>query len=72
MAIRLEKSGELMMIYGTNDEPQNQNDWDTRRRKLGVFLVVVAAVAVLVFVAPHVPGHEVISNVFKSVVAAIW
>ena len=72
MAIRLEKSGELMLIYGTDDEPNDQNEWSNRRRKLSAFVVVVAALTAMVFFAPHVPGYEIISNAFKSVVAAIW
>lgn len=72
MAIRLEKSGELMLIYGTNDEPNDQMEWDTRRRKLGVFMVAVAVGTAAVLVAPYMPGYEIISNAFKSVVAAIW
>jgi len=72
MAIRLEKSGELMMIYGTKDEPEDQKDWNTRRRKLGVLAVAVAAVAAVVFVGPHLPGYAMASHAFKSAVEAIW
>lgn len=72
MAIRLEKSGELMMIYGTQDEPEDQRDWNTRRRKLGVLVVAVAVVAAVMVVGPHVPGYEMASHAFKAVVAAIW
>lgn len=72
MAIRMEKSGELMMIYGTKDEPDDQQEWNTRRRKLGVLLTAVAAVVVAVYIGPHVPGHEIVSNALKSVVTAIW
>lgn len=72
MAIRLQKSGGLMMIYGTRDEPDDQEEWNTRRRKLGVLVVSLAVVAAVLFIGPHMPGHEMLSNAFKSIVAAIW
>lgn len=72
MAIRLEKSGELMMIRGIQDELDDQNEWKTRRRKLAAFLLAVAVVTATVYLGPHVPGHEVVSNAFKAVLTAIW
>ncbi|MGA8183083.1 MAG: hypothetical protein WB819_05505 [Terriglobia bacterium] len=72
MSIRLEKSGELMLIRGIQDDLDDQKEWNTRRRKLSVFVVAIAAVSAMVFFGPHVPGYEIISNAFKSVVAAIW
>jgi hypothetical protein len=72
MAIRLEKSGELMMIYGTQDEPDDQKEWNARRRKLAALVLAVAAVTATFYLGPHVPGHEVVSNAFKSVLTAIW
>lgn len=72
MSIRLEKSGELMLIRGIQDELDDQEEWNTRRRKLGVLVVAIAAVTAIAFLGPHVPGYEIISNAFKSVVAAIW
>lgn len=72
MAIRMEKSGELMMIYGTRDEPDDQQEWSTRRRKLWVILTAVAVVTAAMFLGPHVPGHEIFSNAVKSMVTAIW
>jgi hypothetical protein len=72
MAIRLEKSGELMMIYGTQDDQDDQREWNTRRSKLGVLAVAVALVAAVVFLGPHVPGYALISHAIRTVVAAIW
>ena len=72
MAIRMEKSGELMLIYGADDDSNDQNEWDPRRQKLGVLVVSVAVVTAAVFVGPHVPGFEIIRNAFKAVLAAIW
>lgn len=72
MAIRLERSGELMLIYGTKDEPPEQQDWYTRRSKLGALVVALAVVAAVVVVGPYVPGYAIVSHALKSVVSAIW
>jgi hypothetical protein len=72
MAMRMERSGELIMVYGNNDEPDAQKEWSTRRRKLGVLVFAIVAVTAAVFVGPHVPGHEIISHALKTVFEAIW
>ncbi len=75
MAIRLEKSGELMMIYGTRDEQEDQYDqqeWHSRRSKLGVLAVAIGVVVALFLLGPHLPGHVLISHAIKSVISAIW
>ena len=72
MAMRMEKSGELIMVYGDNDEPDAQKEWSTKRSKLGVLVVAIVVVTATVFIGPHVPGYEIISNACKAVVAAIW
>jgi hypothetical protein len=72
MAIRLEKSGGLTMIYGTRDDQDDQREWNTRRSKLGVFAVAVAVVAAVFFFGPHIPGYALISHAIKAVVKAIW
>lgn len=73
MAIRLEKSGELMMIYGKkDDEPDITENWRMRRRKLGTFCAAVAIVTVAIVFGPHMPGWIILSGTFKSIVAAIW
>jgi hypothetical protein len=72
MAIRLEKSGELMMIRGIREELDDQKEWNNKRSKLGVLVVAILAVTAVVFIGPHVPGYAIVSNAFKSFVAAIW
>ena len=72
MAMRLDKSGELMMIRGIREELDDQQEWNTRRSKLGVLVIAILVVTAVVFIGPHVPGHEIISNAFKSFVAALW
>jgi hypothetical protein len=71
MAMRLEKSAELTMLHSIQDELDAQAEWNTRRSKLGVFLLAVAAVTAAVFAFPHMPGAAMLSNAFKSVLAAI-
>lgn len=72
MAMRLEKSGELMRVYGTKDEPDDQQEWNTRRRKLGAFVAALAVVTAVLYLGPHIPGYQMVSSAIKSVVATIW
>ena len=72
MAIRLEKSGELMFIRGTKDELEPQDEWYERRRKLEMLVVVLALVTAAIYLVPHLPGHELLSQAFDAIVAAIW
>ncbi|HEX5411706.1 MAG TPA: hypothetical protein VFZ27_07565 [Terriglobia bacterium] len=73
MAIRVEKSGELLMIYGKkDDEPDVQKEWSARRRKLGTFCAAVAIVATVFVLGPHMPGWALLSGTFKTIVTAIW
>lgn len=73
MAIRAEKSGDLMLIYGkSNGEADVQAEWSTKRRKLGAIYTAVAIVAAAFILGPHMPGWAFVSGAVKSVVAAIW
>lgn len=73
MAIRAEKPGELMLIYGKlSGEPDVQAEWNTKRRKLGALYTAVAIVAAAFILGPHMPGWALVSGAVKSVVAAIW
>jgi len=72
MAIRLERSGELMLIRGTADEPdepRNSNKWV----QLGLWLVLVALTTGVLFVGPH-PLLEwaAVSHAFEYLMAASW
>jgi hypothetical protein len=73
MAIRAEKSGDLMSIYGKlNGESDVQTEWSTKRRKLGALYTAAAIVAAAIILGPHMPGWAFVSGAVKSVVAAIW
>lgn len=73
MAIRAEKSGQQMVIYRKlDDEPDVQEEWNTKRRKLGALYTAVAIVAAAFILGPHMPGWAIVSGTFKSIVAAIW
>ena len=70
MALRLERSGELMMIRGSADEPEeprNPNKWVQR----GLWLVLIALTTGVLFVGPH-PLLEwaTVSNAFKYLMTA--
>ena len=72
MAMQLGKPAELAMMNGIREELDDQKEWNTRRSKLSVFLIAILAVTAVIFVGPHMPGWDIISNAAKSVLAAIW
>lgn len=73
MATRAEKSGGLMMAYDQlDDEPNVQEEWNTKRRKLGALYAAVAIVAAAFILVPYMPGWGIVSGALKSFVAAIW
>jgi hypothetical protein len=72
MAMRLDKSAELTMLHSIQDELDSQEEWTTRRSKLGVLLLAVGAVSVMIFLGPHLPGYAILSTAVKSLLAAIW
>ena len=72
MAIRLERSGELILIRGTKDEPKPENEWYERRRRLGVLVVALAVVTTAMYVVPNMPGREIFSQALHAILSAIW
>jgi hypothetical protein len=72
MGTRLEDSQQLLMIRRMMDEPEPQEAWDMRRRKLSVLVVAVAGALALVYGVPNMPGWALIEHAFKAFLAAIW
>ena len=72
MGTRLEDSQQLLMIRRMLDEPEPQEAWDMRRRKLSVLVVAVAGALVLVYGVPQMPGWALVDHAFKAFLAAIW
>jgi hypothetical protein len=72
MAIRLEKSGELMFIRGIADEPGKSNKWN-KHIQLGLWLVLIMLVGGVLFMGPHaLLGWATVTHAFRSVLTAIW
>ena len=72
MAIRLERSGGLMLIRGTADEPVKPQKWN-KQIQLGLWLVLIMLTGGVLFVGPHPLLTWVsVGHVFKAVLAAIW
>lgn len=72
MGTRLEESQQLLMIRRTLEEPEPQDAWDMRRRKLSVLVVAIAGAMFLVYGVPHMPGWALVHHAFKAFLAAIW
>jgi hypothetical protein len=72
MAIRLEKSGELMFIRGTADDPEKSNKWN-KQIQLGLWLVLIMLAGGVLFMGPHaLLEWATVTHAFRSVLTAIW
>ncbi len=72
MAIRLERSGELIFIRGTPDEPEKPKKW-AHYIQLGLWLVLIVLAGGVLFMGPHaLLGWGTVSHAFRSVLTAIW
>ena len=72
MAIRLEKSGELMLIRGMADEPEKPRQW-VKGIHLGLWLVVIALTSAVLFMGPHaLLDWATVNHALRSVLTAIW
>ena len=72
MAIRLEKSGELILIHGTPDPPAKKKWWDKKPRGLGMWLVLTLLVAAVLFAGTVVSGWPAVAHTVKGLLAAVW
>lgn len=72
MAIRLERSGDLIFIRGAHEEPPKPKRAIKRLRRLGLLVALIALVMGLLFAGPHMLGWPVVSHTFKAFVTAIW
>lgn len=70
MAIRLEKSGGLILIKGSPDPPDQETWWQTIPGGFGSWLALILFVGVVVG-APHiVSSWPVVAHAVKSFLAA--
>lgn len=71
MAIRLEKSGGLILIHGSPDPPVHKKWWQKVPGGLGPWLALVVLVGVAIG-APHiVSGWPVLAHTIKGFLAAV-
>jgi len=72
MAIRLERSGELIFIRGTADEPEKPRKW-TKYVQPGLWLALIMLASGGLFMGPHaLLEWATVSHAFRSVLTAIW
>ncbi len=72
MAIRLERSGELILIRGAADEPEKPRKW-RKYLQLGLWLVLIALASGVLFMGPNaLLQWSTVSQAFRSVLTAIW
>jgi hypothetical protein len=72
MAIRLERSGELILIRGTPDEPEKPRKW-SKHIQLVLWLVLILLVSEVLFMGPDaLLDWATVSHAFRAVLTAIW
>jgi hypothetical protein len=72
MAIRLERSGGLILIRGTRDEPEEPRKW-IKYLQLGLWLALIMLASGVLFMGPHaLLDWATVSHAFRSVLTAIW
>ena len=72
MAIRLERSGELMLIRGIADEPEKPRK-QNKLITLVLWLALIVVVGGVLFVGPNAPlDWATVNHAFMSAVTAIW
>jgi hypothetical protein len=67
MAIRLEKSGGLILIRGGEDPPEK-----VKRTGKGLWLVFAVCVAGILYASPLASGWPAVAHAMKSFLAVVW
>jgi len=70
MAIRLERSGGLILIHGAPDPPSKKKWWDKKPRGLGVWIVFTLCIAGVLFAASVAPEWPAIAEAVKGLLAS--
>jgi hypothetical protein len=68
MAIRLERSGGLILIRGGADPPEKQGG----HHHLGLWLALAVCVAGMLYASPLASGWPMVAHAVKGFVAAVW
>lgn len=70
MAIRLERSGGLILIHGSPDPPSKKTWWDKKPGSLGVWIVFTLCIAGVLFAASVAPEWPAIAETVKHLLAS--
>jgi len=71
MAIRLERSGGLILIHGAPDPPSKKKWWDKNPGGLGVWVVFTLCIAAVLVAASAAPEWPEILEAAKRLVASV-
>lgn len=71
MAIRLEKSGGLILIRTASHDAAKQKQGTKNRRRPGAW-VGLTVLAGAVLIGMHSPAWQAVSHTLKTLLAAIW
>jgi hypothetical protein len=69
MAVRLERSGGLILIRGTKDEPEEPKR--DRFASVGLWLALILLVVGVMFIGPSGVSMADVGHAFKSFLAAV-
>jgi hypothetical protein len=69
MAVRLERSGGLILIHGRPDDPEppQNNKW----AGVGLWLALIILVCGMLFIGPHALSLADVGHTFKSFLSAV-
>lgn len=70
MAIRLEKSGGLILIHGAPDPPSKKKWWDKKPRGVGLWIVLALFIAGVVLADSVESGWPAIAEAVKGLLAS--
>lgn len=70
MAIRLERSGGLILIHGAPDPPSKKKWWDKKPRGLGLWIVLALFIAGFALADSVAPEWPAIAETVKGLLAS--
>lgn len=71
MAIRLEKSGGLILIHGSPDPPVKKKWWSKKPGSFGPWIVLALLIAGVLFSGSVASGWPALAEAVKSLLASV-
>ena len=71
MAIRLERSGGLILIHGAPDPPVKKKPRDNKLRSLSLWLVLTLLIAGVLYAYPVASGWPWVAHTVKDLLSAV-